>query len=186
MTSARAGKIATMRPSEEDQAEESPSQNVPPPKESVRKFSLREKFRLWTISNAAALLLRLIGPTLRYRLEFEPGSTYDGADVGLAIYCFWHRCVIPAAWRFRHVNVSVMTSRSFDGEAIARTIAKFGFRAVRGSSSRGAVAAFLGARRELDQGHSVVFTIDGPRGPIYVAKPGPVLLAKTTDRKSVV
>jgi lysophospholipid acyltransferase (LPLAT)-like uncharacterized protein len=32
----------------------------------------------------------------------------------------------------------------------------------------------------LEQGHGVVFTIDGPRGPRYVAKPGPVLLAKKT------
>lgn len=167
---------------EENQAEESPPQNALRPRQSVRKFSLREKFTLWMVSNAAALLLRLIGPTLRFRLEFEPGSTYDGANVGLAIYCLWHRCVIPATWRFRNLRVSVMTSRSFDGEAIARTIAKFGFRAVRGSSSRGAVGAFLGMRRELDQGCSVVFTIDGPRGPIYVAKPGPVLLAKTTGR----
>jgi lysophospholipid acyltransferase (LPLAT)-like uncharacterized protein len=35
-------------------------------------------------------------------------------------------------------------------------------------------------RRELEQGHSVAFTIDGPRGPRYVAKPGPVLLASKT------
>jgi len=38
----------------------------------------------------------------------------------------------------------------------------------------------MGMRRELEQGHSVAFTIDGPRGPRYVAKPGPVLLAKKT------
>lgn len=73
-----------------------------------------------------------------------------------------------------------MTSRSFDGEYIARIIEKLNFAAVRGSSSRGAVGALLGMRRELELGHSVAFTIDGPRGPRYVAKPGPVLLAKTT------
>lgn len=38
----------------------------------------------------------------------------------------------------------------------------------------------MGMRRKLEQGHSVAFTIDGPRGPRYVAKPGPVLLAKKT------
>lgn len=171
-----------MRQSQEDQPEQNPAGEARTSVRGVRTFSPRERFTLWMISNAAALLLRLIGPTLRFRLEFEPGSTYDGANVGLAIYCFWHRCVIPATWRFRNLQVSVMTSRSFDGESIARTIAKFGFRAVRGSSSRGAVGAFLGMRRELEQGYSVVFTIDGPRGPIYVAKPGPVLLAKTTGR----
>ena len=73
-----------------------------------------------------------------------------------------------------------MTSRSFDGEYIARIIQKLGFRAVRGSSSRGAVGALIGMRQQLEQGHGVVFTIDGPRGPRYVAKPGPVLLAKKT------
>jgi len=73
-----------------------------------------------------------------------------------------------------------MTSRSFDGEYIARIIQKLGFTAVRGSSSRGAVGALFGMRQQLEQGHPVVFTIDGPRGPLYVAKPGPVLLAKKT------
>jgi lysophospholipid acyltransferase (LPLAT)-like uncharacterized protein len=73
-----------------------------------------------------------------------------------------------------------MTSQSFDGEYIARIIKKFGFVAVRGSSNRGAVRALLGMRRDTEQGWTVAFTIDGPRGPRYVAKPGPVLLARAT------
>ena len=148
-----------------------------------RKFTLRERLLIWLITWGATLLIRLIGPTLRFTFTFEPGATYDGKNPGVAIYCFWHRAVIPATWRFRNLNVSVMTSRSFDGECIARVIHKFGFRSVRGSSSRGAVAALLGMRKELEQGYSVVFTIDGPRGPIYVAKPGPVTLARKTGCK---
>ncbi len=93
---------------------------------------------------------------------------------------FWHRCVFAAAYVFRDLQVRVMTSRSFDGEYIARIILKLGFGAVRGSSSRGAVGALLGMRREIEQGRTVAFTIDGPRGPCYIAKPGPVLLAKLT------
>jgi lysophospholipid acyltransferase (LPLAT)-like uncharacterized protein len=85
---------------------------------------------------------------------------------------------MPAAYRFRNQGLAVMTSRSFDGEYIARIIQKLGFSAVRGSSSRGGVGALLGMRKVLEQGHCAVFTIDGPRGPRYVAKPGPVLLAK--------
>ena len=41
-------------------------------------------------------------------------------------------------------------------------------------------------RRETDQGWTVAFTIDGPRGPRYVAKPGPVLLARATGVPMVV
>ncbi len=71
-----------------------------------------------------------------------------------------------------------MTSRSFDGEYIARIIERFGFVAVRGSSSRGGSAALLGMNRALAGGRIAAFTIDGPRGPRYVAKPGPVMLAR--------
>ena len=74
--------------------------------------------------------------------------------------------------------MAVITSRSFDGEYIARIIELFGFSAVRGSSSRGGSGALLGMNRVLANGHIAAFTIDGPRGPRYVAKPGPVLLAK--------
>jgi len=36
--------------------------------------------------------------------------------------------------------------------------------------------------RRLEEGHDVAFTIDGPRGPRYVAKPGPVMLARKTGQ----
>src|SRR4030095_15953383 len=97
-----------------------------------------------------------------------------------SVYSFWHRCVFPCAWLFRGWGFRVMTSQSFDGEYIARIIHKFGFGAVRGSSSRGAVRALLEMRREVEQVHTVAFTIDGPRGPKYIAKPGPVLVSKAT------
>jgi lysophospholipid acyltransferase (LPLAT)-like uncharacterized protein len=148
---------------------------------SERIFSWRERIQLALITWAATLLIRLIGPTLRFIMIPEPGCLSDGyGKAPPSIWCFWHRCVIPASYRFRNQQTAVMTSRSFDGEYIARIIRKFGFTPVRGSSSRGAVAALMGMRRELEQGRAVAFTIDGPRGPRYVAKPGPVLLAKKT------
>lgn len=163
--------------------ESAPTQTAPletAANDSVRSFSFRERVQLFLITWAGYLLIRLIGPTLRFSVQLEPDAPSDGQHAGRAIWCFWHRCVIPAAFRFRNSSIAVMTSRSFDGEYIARIIRKLGFGAVRGSSSRGAVGALLGMRRELDLGHPVAFTIDGPRGPRYVAKPGPVLLAKKT------
>jgi hypothetical protein len=143
-------------------------------------FSLRQRLFLWLITWAGYLLIRLIGPTLRFQTAVEEGCLSDGMSSPLGIYCFWHRCVIPVAHRFRNRKIAVMTSRSFDGEYIARIIKKLGFGAVRGSSSRGAVGALMGMKQELDQGNPVAFTIDGPRGPIYVAKPGPILLSQKT------
>src|ERR1700752_667515 len=111
---------------------------------------------------------------------FRCGSL-PGADTCLSAGSVL-RCVIPAGYRFRGKQVAVMISRSFDGEYIARILAKLGYRPVRGSSSRGAVGALMGMREELEAGHPAVFTIDGPRGPRYVAKPGPVWLAKKTGQ----
>ena len=34
--------------------------------------------------------------------------------------------------------------------------------------------------RAMDEGHPMGFTLDGPRGPRHVAKPGPIVLAKNT------
>ncbi|HUS18279.1 MAG TPA: lysophospholipid acyltransferase family protein [Terriglobales bacterium] len=143
------------------------------------RFTFRQRLALWFISAFGAAAIRLIGPTLRYRVEIEPGGPPEPLLVP-AIYCFWHRCVFASAYFYRDRDVAVMTSRSFDGEYIARIIQKLGFRAIRGSSSRGAVGALLAMHKEIEDGRTVAFTIDGPRGPRYVAKPGPVLLAKNT------
>ncbi|HVG90617.1 MAG TPA: lysophospholipid acyltransferase family protein [Alphaproteobacteria bacterium] len=146
---------------------------------ALRSFSFGERVKLWLITCAGYLFIRVVCATLRYDAICEPGSLSQGLIAPPAtIWCFWHRSVMPAAYRFRNQGLAVMTSRSFDGEYIARIIQKLGFIAVRGSSSRGAVGALIGMRKVLEQGHCAVFTIDGPRGPRYVAKPGPVLLAK--------
>jgi lysophospholipid acyltransferase (LPLAT)-like uncharacterized protein len=136
---------------------------------------------LWIISWAGYLAISLIGPTLRYSISWEeppspPNANYEKP----VIYSFWHRTVFASAWLWRKLGFAIMVSRSFDGEYIARTIEKLGFLAVRGSSSRGGAKALLGLRRQLEQGASVAFTIDGPRGPKYVAKPGPVLLSRAS------
>ena len=75
-----------------------------------------------------------------------------------------------------------MTSQSFDGEYIARFIQRFGYGAARGSSTRGAVGAIIEMTRLMRAGSPTAFTIDGPKGPRYVAKMGAVLLAKKTGQ----
>jgi lysophospholipid acyltransferase (LPLAT)-like uncharacterized protein len=63
---------------------------------------------------------------------------------------------------------------------IARTLGLLGYGTVRGSSSRGGAAGLIALREVLDRGEPVVFTADGPRGPIYQTKLGPVKLAAMT------
>jgi lysophospholipid acyltransferase (LPLAT)-like uncharacterized protein len=145
------------------------------------KFTPVQRLKIWFIGWAGTLAIRCLGPTLRFIvLPEEGGPPKEDPLLVPAVYCFWHRCVFPSTWFYRDRDIAVMTSRSFDGEYIARIIEHFGFRPVRGSSSRGAVRALLGMHTEIEQGRVAAFTIDGPRGPVYVAKPGPVLLAKNT------
>jgi lysophospholipid acyltransferase (LPLAT)-like uncharacterized protein len=144
-------------------------------------FTLRQRILLWIVSWSAYLAIALIGPTLRYAISWEetpspPEATYEKP----VIYAFWHRAVFASAWLWRKTGIAVMASRSFDGEYIARTIEKLGFVAVRGSSSRGGSTALLQLKSELEHGVPVAFTIDGPRGPKFVAKPGPVLLSRAS------
>ncbi len=73
-----------------------------------------------------------------------------------------------------------MTSRNFDGEYIGRIIQMHGYGAARGSSSRGGARALVEMIRAIRKSRLAGFTVDGPRGPRHVAKPGVVLLAKAT------
>jgi len=162
----------------------SSSAAVEPEQPSVletRRFSLRQRILLWLISWASYLAISLIGPTLRYSISWEePPLPLDATFEKSVIYSFWHRAVFVSAWLWRKTGIAVMVSRSFDGEYIARTIEKLGFVAVRGSSSRSGAKALLSLKNQLERGVAVAFTIDGPRGPKYVAKPGPVLLSRAS------
>jgi lysophospholipid acyltransferase (LPLAT)-like uncharacterized protein len=143
------------------------------------RFSLRQRIVLRIIIAAGYWFIRLIGPTLRVCVSREEGAQQTVAQRPLVLN-FWHAGIIPATYLFRNAGIRVMSSNSYDGEYMGRIIQKFGFVAVKGSSSRNAVRALLGLRRALQEGWAVAFSIDGPRGPRYKVKPGPVALARSS------
>jgi lysophospholipid acyltransferase (LPLAT)-like uncharacterized protein len=146
---------------------------------SPRRFTLLQRIALPFIIAAGYGFIRLMGPTLRVSISYEEGAQPTVGQRPL-ILSFWHACIIPATYLFRNVGIRVMSSNSYDGEYMGRIIHKFGFVAVKGSSSRNAVRALLGLRRALQEGWAVAFSIDGPRGPRHKVKPGPVSLARSS------
>jgi lysophospholipid acyltransferase (LPLAT)-like uncharacterized protein len=128
------------------------------------------------------VLLRVVGWTWRYEVIAEEGvvPVRYGEQAGGEIYCFWHQCVLPTALYYRQTHAVILISRSFDGELITRTLRLFGFHAVRGSSSRAGGEGLRGLKRVVESGSPAIFTADGPRGPIYETKMGPVKLAQMT------
>ena len=143
------------------------------------RFTLRQRIVLRIIIFIGYWFIRLISPTLRVCVSREEGAQEAVGQRPLVLN-FWHAGIIPATYLFRNVGIRVMSSNSYDGEYMGRIIHKFGFVAVKGSSSRNAVRALLGLRRALKEGWSVAFSIDGPRGPRYKVKPGPVSLARSS------
>jgi lysophospholipid acyltransferase (LPLAT)-like uncharacterized protein len=97
------------------------------------------------------------------------------------ILALWHGRILAATPYFANRGIVAMASENFDGEWIARLLGKFGYGAARGSTSRGGPAALRQLVRDV-KAHGVAFTLDGPRGPVEVAQPGAVWLAKATGQ----
>jgi lysophospholipid acyltransferase (LPLAT)-like uncharacterized protein len=143
-------------------------------------YPLKKRFLIRAADLVFYLLINLIGRTTRFEVEGWEHWQEATRDGRLPIYTFWHNRVFLSTYFWRRRRIVVMTSQSFDGEYIARFIQRFGYGAARGSSTRGGVGAVVEMVRLMRAGCPTAFTIDGPKGPRYVAKMGALLLAKKT------
>jgi lysophospholipid acyltransferase (LPLAT)-like uncharacterized protein len=150
--------------------------------EESPRFTLGQRIVLAVAPRLVWAVLQVFGRTWRFEVIAPEGvkPVLYGQVPGPEIYCFWHQCVLPCTIYFRKSLSVILISRSFDGELITRILKMFDFDAVRGSSSRGAREGLLGLKHVIETGHTAIFTADGPRGPIYQTKMGPVKLAQMT------
>jgi lysophospholipid acyltransferase (LPLAT)-like uncharacterized protein len=146
------------------------------------QLSRWRRMQIPLIASTAIAIIRGLGPTLRFEKLGHHHYEQSHARGEPVISAFWHRCIISATWYWRNRGVVVMNTTNFDGQWTRRVIEHFGFGTAQGSSTRGGLRGLAVMARRLDQGFDTAFTIDGPRGPRYVAKPGPVLLARRTGR----
>ena len=96
------------------------------------------------------------------------------------IICAWHHDIYFSTWLLKEMNLTALISSSKDGEYINHVLSGFGFRAVRGSSTRGGISAMKQLLRCLKEGQSIAITPDGPQGPIQKVQEGIIALAKMT------
>jgi len=144
-------------------------------------YTFSQRLTLAIVPRLAALLIRLLGCTLRYEDRPAPGVAPGDRIPGPTVFAFWHRSLLIAAYRFRNLGIAILISRSFDGELIARTVELLGFTAIRGSSSRGGTTALRQMAAAYRAGHICAITADGPKGPAMIAKPGTAQLAQLVD-----
>lgn len=146
----------------------------------LSKYSFKDRLLIRAADLGIFLAINLIGSTIKF--EVGGWENWEAASRAgkLPIYTFWHNRIFLSIYFWQKRGIVVMTSQSFDGEYIARFIQRFGTGAARGSSTRGATGAIVEMVRLMRAGCATAFTIDGPKGPRYVAKMGAVLLAKKT------
>jgi lysophospholipid acyltransferase (LPLAT)-like uncharacterized protein len=151
----------------------------------VSSLSASQRLQARAIAAAGYPVIAGLGRTLSWTVE---GADHYDAVLRAGqqpILALWHSRILSATFYWRDRGIVAMTSANFDGEWTARLMARFGYRAARGSTSRGGARALVQLRRELATGHPVAFTVDGPRGPARIVQPGAVWLAGATGHPIV-
>jgi lysophospholipid acyltransferase (LPLAT)-like uncharacterized protein len=143
-------------------------------------MSVTNRLKLWLLPALGYVAIRLVGLTLRLRiLHCQRVEAFWGKGRNV-IVAFWHgrQLMMPLAYRGRGLYILISEHR--DGELIHRIVRWFGFKTVRGSTTRGGTRALRQLVRLGRTGADLAVTPDGPRGPRCVAQAGVVQLAKLT------
>jgi len=130
---------------------------------------------------ASGLLPRLVAVLARtWRMEIvgeEHVARLRAASIPV-VFAVWHGSLLAPLWHRRGEGVTLLVSEHGDAAYLARAALEWGYRVVRGSSTRGHLKGLRGVLRSMALGHDVAFAADGPRGPARRAKQGPTAVAR--------
>src|SRR5205823_5128753 len=112
------------------------------------------------VAAALAPLLDAGSETRRRRVEVRHGDQLAAARAQgrPVIFSLWHGHQLPLLYHHRDQGIVLLVSQHRDGEIITRIAEHLGYRAVRGSTSRGAARALAGMIHELEARHDVAIT----------------------------
>ena len=142
----------------------------------LRRAGRRERL----LGAAIAGLIRFLGAAVRIHCHGEEQIRAWEKERRNFILAFWHRHLLMMRYAYRGDRMTVMMSRSRDGELMAQSMFRLGVSSVRGSSSRGAAVSLKELIRAARDGSDIAFTPDGPRGPSGRMQPGVVFAAQAT------
>lgn len=126
------------------------------------------------------LYLHFVGFTSRVRIRLHPAAEPFISQKKSCVFAFWHRHQLMMCYEHRHRGVRVLVSRSKDGELIAQALHRFGYKTIRGSSTRGGATALAELMDAVSSGAQAAVTPDGPKGPFRSVQPGVAVLAEKT------
>lgn len=143
----------------------------------VHEFPLWQRIAVWpfaTVVRLWCMSVRVsIPPEDKHMMLTRPGAT---------LFVLWHNRLFMAAELQRRLGPNrklfALISASKDGAWLAAFFSACGIHSVRGSSTRMGREAVNSLIDALRDGSDAGITPDGPRGPAYVMKPGPLVLAR--------
>lgn len=141
---------------------------------------LQRWVKLAVLPPAGAAMIRLLGRSMQIDTRGQEHVDRLYQEGKRVIIAFWHARQFMMPLTYRGTLAHILISQHHDGEIIARIVERFGFRAVRGSSTRGGVEALRELIRLGRSGVDLVVTPDGPNGPRQVAKMGVIQLARAS------
>lgn len=124
-------------------------------------------------------LLRWLARSWSMQVAGEQNLGGMRADQG-RLLALWHGRMLIGMRRHADLGYSVLVSPSEDGSLVKPLLERFGFRVIRGSSSRQGARAMRAMLRELSAQGTIVITPDGPRGPRHAMNQGLAWMARAT------
>ncbi|MDH4038766.1 MAG: lysophospholipid acyltransferase family protein [Candidatus Krumholzibacteria bacterium] len=125
-------------------------------------------------------VIRALGASWRIRTGGEEHLAAARRHSPFLIFAFWHDRLLPLVHAYRGRRAAILASQHADGELLGRTLQRLGYGHVRGSSTRGGARAVMELVNVIRGGQDIGITVDGPRGPRHVVKPGAVQIARIT------
>jgi lysophospholipid acyltransferase (LPLAT)-like uncharacterized protein len=128
----------------------------------------------------ASAAIQLLIKSLRFKITGDDSIAQLAKEKKNFIAAFWHGSMMVGWYLHHNKNTAALVSQSKDGEVLAKTLEKWNYKVIRGSSSIGGDEALKKMIELLKENYSLAITPDGPRGPIYKMKVGAVISAKKT------
>jgi lysophospholipid acyltransferase (LPLAT)-like uncharacterized protein len=131
-------------------------------------------FAFWTI--------RILSRTMKLEVIHSeiPRSFWDKGIP--AIGTCWHGRLLMMPIAYQGKNLNFLVSPHRDGQVVGKTLERFGFHPILGSTTRRGFSAFKKMVQAQQNGSDIGIVPDGPKGPRHHAKIGVIELAKLTGR----
>lgn len=138
----------------------------------------REKLKMKVVAQFGGLLILFLGKLTTIKMvgkQYWEQLQKSGCSF---IICLWHGRMLLPIYVHRNQGIHTLVSLHRDGEMLAHSLQKLGYKAIRGSSSRGGRKAFYEMVSVLKHGKVGAIIPDGPKGPPQILKSGILRIAQ--------